>query len=394
MSIVERSAVQRPVASARRDDHEDALSVAVVGFGAIAQSKYLPALLKLSMSYHVSAVVNPSQPARDMARERFPHAKMFGEIPDDLAELGTIDAALLFTPPGVRPPLVERFLAHGIHVLSEKPLALTANVAAALAQRASECGRLLMVAHTRRFDPGYAALTESLDPAAVTTASAVTLETLWQPIVELAPIARPLNPVPEFERPPSAIDRSEISAALGTDDDRVLRYYRWVVSEALVHDIDLLADALGPATTVEACRFAERGAGLSALVRFGHVQTVLQWSLAPGLGEYEQTFQFAAPERRWTLRYPSPFLLNAPARLTVETAGFEPSGHASTTTVVSYEDAFVRLLRSFAARIGAGDLQPSSAIAATHSMRVAEALAVAELRSGAVPIASAETGIA
>jgi hypothetical protein len=222
----------------------------------------------------------------------------------------------------------------------------------------------------------------------VTTASAVTLETLWQPIVELAPIARPLNPVVEFDRPVTEIDRHEIVEALGTNDDRVLRYYRWVIVEALVHDIDLLADTLGPATTVEACRFAERGAGLSALVRFGQVQTVMQWSLSPGLGGYEQTFQFVAPDRRHTLRYLSPFLPNTPARLTVDTPGPDMTGHSSMTTVASYEDAFVRLLRTFAARIAIGDVDASSAIAAAHSLHVAEALALAELESGSITVAT------
>jgi predicted dehydrogenase len=376
------------------DDRGGALKVVLVGFGTIAQAKYVPALLKLSSLYDVIAIVEPSAAARALALQRFPAARALAELPGELAELGAFDAGLLLTPPVVRPALTERLLDHGVHVLAEKPLALTAATAVTLALGAVARRRLLMVAQTRRFDPGCAQLVQSLEPGSVTTALAVTLETRWQSIVELAPLARAPDPATEFDRPLGEAELSEISSTLGTDDDRVLRYYRWAIAESLVHDLDLLAYVLGPVSVVEACTLARRDAAISALIRVGDVDVVLQWTLAPGLAGYEQTFQFTGQDRRHTLRYPSPFLPNATARLTVDSAGEEPTGHISVTTVRSYEDPFVRLLEEFAARVAAGDASPASAFDAATALRVGESLVRAHLESRAVEVQPLAIGTA
>jgi predicted dehydrogenase len=61
------------------------------------------------------------------------------------------DAALLVTPPQTHRPLGELALAHGWHVVSEKPLALDLIDARALAKAAARAGRHVMAAQNYRF---------------------------------------------------------------------------------------------------------------------------------------------------------------------------------------------------------------------------------------------------
>jgi predicted dehydrogenase len=61
------------------------------------------------------------------------------------------DAVLLVTPPQTHRPLGEVALGHGLHVVSEKPLALDLSDARALAKAAARARRHVMVAQNYRF---------------------------------------------------------------------------------------------------------------------------------------------------------------------------------------------------------------------------------------------------
>lgn len=350
------------------------LRVILIGAGAIAQSKYLPALRKLHDTYAVAAVVDPGRQSRAFVAACFPGAIDLTELPDDPAELGDIDVALVLTPPTIRPAYIERCLGEGLHVLAEKPLALTAGEAMRLRDVATSAERSLVVAHTRRHDPGYPLLRRSLADCEVISASASTLETPYQAVVDLASHQLDLEPGLEFDRSMSRAESELISDAIGSDDARAIRYYRWVLIESLVHDLDLLTDVLGRAQTVECCRYFERGIGVAALLRFKHAVATLDWTLAPGLGTYDQVFSFTGAASRHRLRYPSAYLVNATAELSVDTAGPEPSGNVQTHTVASREDAFTRLLRYVADLVRRGESTQASAGDAIEALVLAEAL--------------------
>ena len=61
------------------------------------------------------------------------------------------DVVVLVSPPSTHRPLAELGLAHGCHVISEKPLALDLADAEAIAAAAAASGRLAMVAQNYRF---------------------------------------------------------------------------------------------------------------------------------------------------------------------------------------------------------------------------------------------------
>jgi predicted dehydrogenase len=149
-----------------------------------------------------------------------------------------------------------------------------------------------------------------------------------------------------------AADERALDGALGVADDHTRWCYRWVLLDNLVHEFNALRGVLGEPTRIVSADLA-RGC-VSVNLRFGDTDCHLSWVDLPGIARYTQEFAFYAPDQRFTLKLPSPFLRSMPSRLIVE--GGEPGGAHSweRDEIVSYEEAFKRELREFADCISAG----------------------------------------
>jgi myo-inositol 2-dehydrogenase/D-chiro-inositol 1-dehydrogenase len=79
------------------------------------------AAMQTSGLWDVAAIYDICGPARDLARRQVPSAAVY-EDPAKIFSDPTIDALGLFTLADARPEQIRRALAHGKHVLAEKPL--------------------------------------------------------------------------------------------------------------------------------------------------------------------------------------------------------------------------------------------------------------------------------
>lgn len=95
--------------------------VAVIGAGAIAQEAYLPAVSAISEARLQYVVDVDEERARKTARE----FDAEGYATDHQMLGGTVDAVVVATPPRYHADIAEWFLADGIHVFAEKPVATT-----------------------------------------------------------------------------------------------------------------------------------------------------------------------------------------------------------------------------------------------------------------------------
>lgn len=119
----------------------------VVGCGAISVDYRLPALREIA-EVDIVAVVDASE---DRARET---ARQFviESYYDDYRQLyGAVDAAIVATPNATHCPISCDLMRHGIHVLCEKPMAVTTDECAQMIKARDEGGVKLMVGHTMRF---------------------------------------------------------------------------------------------------------------------------------------------------------------------------------------------------------------------------------------------------
>ncbi len=125
------------------------LRFGVVGCGAIVTLNQLPALQRSRALKLVGMVDRDQAWAAQVARRAGVPAAH-----DDYRRLiGSVDAVLVATPNSTHADIVCDLLAHGVHVLCEKPLGTTGAEVDRMLDAAASSGARLMTAHCLRFSP-------------------------------------------------------------------------------------------------------------------------------------------------------------------------------------------------------------------------------------------------
>jgi predicted dehydrogenase len=123
------------------------LRLGLIGAGAIAQTYFqsLPATPEVSLE----AVVDIRPEAADAAAEAF-KCRAFASY-KELAAAEICDAVVICTPPDTHPDIAAWFLERGVHVLCEKPLAMSLHHAHTMFDAAEASDALLTMASKFRF---------------------------------------------------------------------------------------------------------------------------------------------------------------------------------------------------------------------------------------------------
>ncbi|HEY4220749.1 MAG TPA: Gfo/Idh/MocA family oxidoreductase [Myxococcota bacterium] len=125
---------------------------AVVGAGHIAQHAVLPAFAHADENSQLCAIISSDAKKRDVLGETYGAAVGdYDELERIFAE-GDIDAAYLAVPNTQHRELAERCAAAGVHVLCEKPLAMSAADCEAMIDACTAGGVKLMCAYRLHFD--------------------------------------------------------------------------------------------------------------------------------------------------------------------------------------------------------------------------------------------------
>jgi predicted dehydrogenase len=102
---------------------KDGVRIAVVGTGAIAQLTHIPVLSKLRGAQLVALCDNDAAKARALA-DRFGVPDVFTDF-EELLDSDALDAVVIATPNHLHEPHVLSALRKKLHVLCERPLALS-----------------------------------------------------------------------------------------------------------------------------------------------------------------------------------------------------------------------------------------------------------------------------
>ena len=138
----------------------DPIRLGIVGTGAIAQLVHLPVLSKLKGAQVVAICDNDGVKARALA-ERFGVRDAFTDI-EDLLESDQLDAVVISTPNHLHEPHVMAALTKKVHVLCERPLALTAKGVERILASAQRADRKVVVGNNHRFRSDVQALASFL----------------------------------------------------------------------------------------------------------------------------------------------------------------------------------------------------------------------------------------
>jgi predicted dehydrogenase len=125
------------------------MRIGVVGAGAIAQLAHLPVLAKMRGMQLAGVCDNDGPKARALA-DRFGIPDAFTDI-EDLLELDDLDAVVIATPNHLHEPHVLSALAAQVHVLCERPLALSSRGVERILAAAQRGGRTVTVGNNLRY---------------------------------------------------------------------------------------------------------------------------------------------------------------------------------------------------------------------------------------------------
>ncbi len=159
----------------------------LVGYGQVAR-KHLTAIHALGARAALVGVCEPAPQAAQQARERA-HTPVFSAL-DDALSATRPDLVILTSPSGLHPAQAIEAMAHGAHVLSEKPLALTLDDARAMIAASRAHKRRLFVVRQMRLWPALIALKRALDSGELGAPRAIDARVLWarpQPYFDAAP---------------------------------------------------------------------------------------------------------------------------------------------------------------------------------------------------------------
>jgi predicted dehydrogenase len=126
-----------------------------------------------------------------------------------------------------------------------------------------------------------------------------------------------------------------------------------ILTESLIHDLNLVRAALGEPERVLSANVWNGGLAQQSLVQFAKgVHANLSWVAVPGLKNYDERVRFVGPRMRAQVRFPSPYLRHTPAPFTVERMDGEHLVVEERT--ISHDDSFRLELHHFAQCVRTG----------------------------------------
>jgi predicted dehydrogenase len=127
------------------------LKVGIIGGGAIAQVAHLPVLKKMR-SVEVQAICDTDLPKARALASRFGVKDAFDDI-EELLRYETLDAVVICSPNHLHESHIQAALSANLHVLVEKPLALSATSVQRVLRAVEKHDRVLMVGMNHRYRP-------------------------------------------------------------------------------------------------------------------------------------------------------------------------------------------------------------------------------------------------
>jgi predicted dehydrogenase len=137
------------------------LRLAIVGYGLAGRVFHAP-LIAATRGLEVTSVVTSSPVRQAQASADHPRARILSS-PELLWERQDHDLVVIATPNDTHTPLASAAIAHGLPVVVDKPLAVSAARAEQIVARAQQSGVLLTVFQNRRWDSDHLTLRRLLD---------------------------------------------------------------------------------------------------------------------------------------------------------------------------------------------------------------------------------------
>jgi predicted dehydrogenase len=124
------------------------LRMGIIGVGGIAQARHIPAFLKFSNQVTIEAISDVNEATAKAVADQFNISKVYSNYRDMFQE---VDAVTICTPNKFHAEITIAALEAGLHVLCEKPMAMTPEECQAMMDAAESSGKVLAIAYHYRF---------------------------------------------------------------------------------------------------------------------------------------------------------------------------------------------------------------------------------------------------
>ena len=157
------------------------LRCALIGYGFIAGKGHAPVYAERNAAlrdFEVAVVVDSHEARRAAAQRDFPDARVYSDHVEMLnAEAGRIDFVDITTPPYAHAGIAHAALDRGLHVLCEKPIAVSSEEAVSLAEHALRRKRVFFPCHNYKHAPVIKTVRGLLESGSIGRVHLVTLQT-------------------------------------------------------------------------------------------------------------------------------------------------------------------------------------------------------------------------
>jgi predicted dehydrogenase len=328
------------------------LRVGLIGAGLVGQAEHAFYLWEERGRFDFVALADASPSVRQALGARYGITELHAEI-GGLLKLG-LDAVVIAAPDPFHPELAVAALEAGLHVLCEKPLAITLEGCDRMKAARDRAGKVLQVAYMKRHDPAYRRALDLL-PARIEDVKLISIEVNdpdFEPFVAHLPMTFPNDlPADLRERGRAAAKAQFAVSAGGTASEAGMRALSGGFLSSLVHDMAVthgilahlgcpLPEAVDHGAFFDDGRGVQLGFGLPGGGRVSMTHLTL-----PGISDYTERVTVYCTDRIIELVFPSPYLRHLPTRLTLRRG----TGTALETQAihVNYEEAFREQLRAF-----------------------------------------------
>ena len=147
-----------------RPTHDAPISWGLVGYGAGGRVFHRP-LITAAPEFTLTAVVTSSPERAATARAEIPGVEVVAEVADMVA-LG-VEGVTITTPNATHSEVAHEALNHGLHVVVDKPFALSAQAARDVVAHGEAAGRLVVPYQNRRLDSDFRTLQALLSNGAL-----------------------------------------------------------------------------------------------------------------------------------------------------------------------------------------------------------------------------------
>jgi predicted dehydrogenase len=340
------------------------LRVGLVGAGLVGQAEHAFYLWEERERFAFIALADASASVRAAVGQRYGIAEIHPDIQGLLK--CKLDAVVIAAPDPFHPALAVAALDAGLHVMCEKPLALTLAGCDRIAAARDRAKRVVQVAYMKRYDPAYRRALDFLPPRIedVKWISVEVNDPDQGPFVAHLPMTIP-DDIPASLRTQAREEAlAQLRQSAGRSlDDASLRALGGGFLSSLVHDVAVvhgMLSHLGCEMPAEAQQGAVFDGGHGAYLAFGLPgggRVSMTHLNLPGVPDYTERVSIYCIDRIVELVFPSPYLRHLPTRLTVRRGG-EKHALEVADYRPSYEEAFREELRAFhAAATGAAPVE-------------------------------------